>query len=459
MPSTYPYLCNKMMHEFEHKVSELINKEHLLPTGGLVIVGLSGGADSVALLSALSASGYKCMAAHCNFGLRGDEADRDQQHAMTIARQLGAEWMCVKFDTKAYMQQHGVSAEMACRDLRYNWFRELMSETGAAAIAVAHHRDDNVETLLLNLMRGAGVHGLRGMKPRNGDVIRPMLECSRDEVLAYLSDKGLEYITDSSNLVNDVKRNRIRNIILPLINAELPGATEAMARSIDALRDNELIVDEARDKAQKQYMDGDRIDLKALFDDHPATAQALLFELLYPIGFNATLIRDIGSAFLVGNSGRRFNIGKKTALLDHGSLILNITNDSQSNELIIKLTDSSTLPPWLKMERITPAEFKPERNPNIMYMDATEADNGSNKWALRHWREGDRMIPFGMNGSRKLSDIFSDAKLSVAEKDKVWILTCNEKITWLAGIRASQLFKINRNTREIIKITYLPELV
>ncbi|MDE7443098.1 MAG: tRNA lysidine(34) synthetase TilS, partial [Muribaculaceae bacterium] len=189
------------MHEFEHKIKQLIDSEGLLPDGGKVIVGLSGGADSVALLSALRALNYRCVAAHCNFSLRGKEADRDQHHAQTIAMQLDAEWRTVKFDTKSYMQANGVSAEMACRELRYEWFNRLLEDAEAEAIAVAHHRDDNVETFLLNLLRGAGIHGLRGMKPRNGHVIRPMLNCTRAEVTNYLSTKGLTFVTDSTNLV------------------------------------------------------------------------------------------------------------------------------------------------------------------------------------------------------------------------------------------------------------------
>ncbi|MDE6491207.1 MAG: tRNA lysidine(34) synthetase TilS, partial [Muribaculaceae bacterium] len=230
------------MDELEHKVLQSIARHRLIADDTRpVIVGLSGGADSVALLATLTALGYRCVAAHCNFGLRGEESIRDRDHSRAIADRLGCEWITTEFNTRAYMLQNGISLEMACRDLRYNWFAEQLNALGAQAIAVAHHRDDNIETLMLNLLRGSGIRGLRGMRPRNGDIIRPLLECTRSDITAYLERRAIPYITDSSNLENDVARNRLRNIVLPCIYREFPQAPDTISRTIAILAGTEPV--------------------------------------------------------------------------------------------------------------------------------------------------------------------------------------------------------------------------
>lgn len=447
------------MHDFEYKIAQFIASEHLLARDAKVIVGLSGGADSIALLSVLCTLGYRCVAAHCNFGLRGNEADRDQAHARDTAHRLGAEWTTISFDTKAYMRSHGMSAEMACRELRYEWFGRLLDTYGAEAVAVAHHRNDNVETLLLNLLRGAGIHGLRGMRPRNGSIIRPLLNCDRTDVISYLADKGLSYVTDSSNLINDVKRNRLRNIILPALNSEFPGATDAIVRSISALRDNELIIDEAAASAAERYATDRDIDLNTLFGEHPDTAHALLFEILYPMGFNATHIRDIAEAHRNGKSGRQFHAAGHTAMLDRGRLIFSATPQPADSDIehAVAIDRDIEHPIRLKTEHLSPSEFASQRNAYILYLDADAALAPGRRWTLRRWRNGDRMKPFGMNGSKKLSDIFSDAKLSVSQKGQMWLLTCDNNIVWIPGIRSSDLFKVTAATSDILKITYIPQ--
>ena len=211
------------------RIEAYIAREKLLVPGSRVVVGLSGGADSVALLAILARLGYDCVACHCNFMLRGEESVRDRNHAQRIARELHATFVETTFDTTAYAQAQGISIEMAARELRYAWFEQMRIEHQAQAIAVAHHRDDNTETVLLNLTRGTGLAGLTGMSPRNGHIVRPLLCASRDEIVEYLAHEQLDYVTDSTNLSNDYTRNKIRNEIIPLMSGINPSVLESIA--------------------------------------------------------------------------------------------------------------------------------------------------------------------------------------------------------------------------------------
>ena len=441
----------------ELSVRDAIARDGLLASGGApVIVGLSGGADSVALLSSLCALGYYCVAVHCNFHLRGDEAMRDQRHAEAVAMAVGVECRVVDFDTKEYMASNGVSLEMACRELRYGYFGRLLEEIGAQAIAVAHHRDDNVETFFLNLLRGTGLRGLRGMLPRQGNVVRPLLGVTRADIEEYLKRKGLTYVTDSSNAVNDVVRNRLRNIVLPAVRSEFPDADRAIAATIDILRQNEIVYDSAISVAAGKYKSdyGDCIALSALVTEQSAAA-TVLFELLREYGFNASQAADMVRSH--DSSGRRFLSGTHEALINRGELLLYRLSDADAS-VECRITDVADQLQWpvaCAIERIGRSAFAPRSGvADTIYMD-TRALDGNPEWVVRSWRDGDRLKPFGMSGSRKLSDIFSDAKLSMADKRNIRVLTRNGEIMWVLGMRASRLFAVSDDTTEILKITLL----
>lgn len=388
-----------------------------------MIVGLSGGADSVALLALLREQGVECIAAHCNFGLRGDEADRDEAHARAIAARLGSDFVSVKFNTRAVMAEKGISAEMACRELRYDFFEKLRRERGARWIAVAHHLDDNIETLFLNLLRGSGIHGVRGMLPVSGHIIRPLLDLTREEILQYLDEQGFDYVTDSSNLSNEFRRNKLRNQVLPALYEAFPDAHRAIGRSLSHLRDNEALYNSLLPE-----------ELPSLPEIKRSAAPAtLLHELLAPLGFTA----DQTEKMLTAESGSSFRSATHLAEIDRG-------------ELHVEPVDSNPpAPPRLKWTRISPSDFKPETD--ALYLDASALD-GEPKWEVRPVRTGDRMKPFGMKGSRLISDIFASAKLPARKRRKAYVLTRNAQILWLIGLRTSALFPVTPSSTEILKI-------
>jgi tRNA(Ile)-lysidine synthase len=438
------------MNSFEHKISNIIAAKALLHSNAPVIVAVSGGADSVALLAVLSALGYKCIAAHCNFHLRGDESNRDMAHVQAICSDMGIELQVQHFDVPAQMQQTGQSVEMACRDLRYAWFRSLMKERGAQAIAVGHHREDQIETFMLNLMRGTGIAGLTGMAPEAANVVRPMLECSRAEIEAYLHEKGISFIDDSTNAQNDYKRNRVRNIILPSLEREFDGAGEAILTTMSHLTDNRALYDYAVQSIGAKFVnEGGAINIAAMHRELPAAvARMLLFEMLKPYGFNITHAENMLAA--VGTAV--FASATHTAELSRGMLTIVINSDVDNSDecVCVSLDKGITEPIHLAISRHDIAEFKPTRDNNVIYLDESVLD-GNPVFELRHWRRGDTLQPFGMKGSKLVSDIFTDLHFSAQQKRETWLLTRNGIILWIVGVRASRHFSVSK--RPYIRIS------
>ena len=285
-------------------VRAYIEKYRLLTENRPVLVGVSGGADSIALLTILVESGYSCIAAHCNFHLRGDESLRDEQFVREYARKLDVPFLMTDFDTRKYAADRHLSIEMAARELRYGWFEEQRAGTGAQAVAVAHHRDDSVETLLMNLVRGTGIRGMSGIRPRNGFVVRPLLAVSREDILEWLAGRGLTYVTDSTNLSDAYTRNFIRLRVLPLLEEINPSVKDAIARTSEHLSAAEAVylhvVEEARNAVVEQ---GDRLSIAALMR-YPSP-DAILYELLKTYGFTRPVAEDVYLS-LTKESGKTF---------------------------------------------------------------------------------------------------------------------------------------------------------
>ncbi|MCM1504276.1 MAG: tRNA lysidine(34) synthetase TilS [Muribaculum sp.] len=422
-----------------------------------VIVALSGGADSVALLCALCELGYECTAAHCDFHLRGDESERDRIHAATVAEMLGADYEEIHFDVDEYRRTHSVSVEMACRELRYGWFHSLSESLGNIPVAVAHHREDNVETLFLNLFRGTGISGLTGMKFVNGIIVRPMLDASRGEIELYLNKRGISYVTDSSNLLNDVKRNRIRNLIMPAIKEQFPDAGQGLSATMDNLARTESLYRELIERQRQKYVSGQGniVDINLLLAEsrEPAT---LLFELIREKGFNFTQASNIVSAALGQTaSGKVFKSDSCTAALDRGLLRITVQSNGAvvASTFSLDMTKEGYAQPGINVSRIVRDKLTFDRSGMSLYLDSSVLD-GNPEFELRHWHEGDRIAPFGMKGTRLVSDIFSDAKLSVDDKRRIWILTRNGLILWIVGLRTSRHFPVTDSTTEIIRLHF-----
>lgn len=406
-------------------------------------VALSGGADSVALLAALRSLGYTCEALHCNYHLRGDESDRDCRIALAAASATGAGWHVADMDVEARTRATGESVEMACRELRYGWFASMCAELRLSAVAVAHHRDDRVETFLLNATRGTGLRGLASMRRRRDIYIRPMLGCKRHEIEEYLRKRGLSYAVDSSNLTDDYMRNRVRHHVLPALERVRPDALDRLSDTIDRLDDTRTLYDHMVRRMRDIYVGQDgTIDLDRLITAEGDASAQLLYEFVSPYGLGMDHVRRIMSAS--GESGRRFG----PLLLDRGRLVVSRISGTEQS-------DQEWIPgePPLTVTEIRRHDFAPERDPLTIYLDAGAFADSSARWMIRPWRKGDRLRPFGMKGSRLVSDILSDAHYSIDRKKQVRLLTRGGIIIWVIGLRASDHFKVTDHTERIVKIT------
>ncbi len=441
--------------QFLDKIRRTIESHGILRREGRVVVAVSGGADSVALLSALLRLGYDCVAAHCNFHLRGDESIRDMRFVERLTDRLGVDLYVKDFDVDARRKISGESIEMACRELRYEWFAALLDREYAQAVAVGHHREDQIETFFLNLMRGSGLAGLAGMKYRNGHVARPLLDVSRHEIEEYLRGCSLGWIVDSSNASDDFARNRLRNRLLPMLEQLFPGGTDAVLRSMAILRENCDVYESAAKSGIKPYLSHDgEIDLDAMIAGEPHAA-AFLFEHLRGEGFNRAQTDDMLAAAV--RSGGTFAAGRRHIReLDHGILRAPRAGIPAAPDAVEVSLDGDILQPvHIAVSCHDVVEFVPERNPDVAYIDACALD-GARRWELRHWRRGDRMAPYGLGGTKLLSDIFADARLSAGAKRSAWLLTRDGEILWAVGLRASASFAVTPLTRRYLRLQLIP---
>lgn len=431
------------------KVAKYIDKHRLLKQEAKVIVALSGGADSVALLLLLQNLGYNCTAAHCNFHLRGDESMRDEHFVRSLCERLGVHCSVKEFDTKLYAAQNGISIEMAARDLRYEFFEQERINRKADAIAVAHHRDDSAETLLLNLIRGTGIRGLHGIRPINGYIVRPLLGVSRKEILEYLQQQGEAYVTDSTNLTTDYTRNKIRLELLPLMQQINPSAIESIAATAERIAEAEKIYCNAIAESEKRVKEEDTISIKALLQElSPAT---VLFELLSPYGFNSTQTNDIFET-LNNDSSKQFISDKRRLIKEREKLIISkIEERKDINETLPEegkiTTPSGSL--WINRETF---DGNITKSPDTACLDI---DKLHLPLRVRYTRHGDRFKPFGMKGSKLVSDYLTDRKRTTLEKEEQLVITdAKDSIVWLVGERPAAPYCITNGTKEILRITW-----
>lgn len=431
------------------KVSQYIEKHQLISKGETILVGLSGGSDSVALLHMLSTAGYSCVAAHCNFHLRGEESQRDENFVRQWCQDKNIPLHVKQFNTESYANKEHISIEMAARQLRYNWFEELCNVLGIHHVAIAHHQDDSAETVLLNLIRGTGIKGLTGISPKNGNIIRPMLCLSKTEINQYIEEHSLNYVDDSTNGKTVYQRNKIRLEILPLMEQINPSVKNTIARMSYHLSQVENIYESFIRLEKTRVMPDNRILIAEL--EKCLEPEALLFEILAPYGFNSDQITQIYRS-LNGISGKIFFSPTYRLLKNRDDMVVDkisaICDDSYSIQ-----EDATRLdfPIHLNIESINNLEnFTIPKSPHTLCIDR---DKVSFPLVLRRWEKGDWFIPFGMDGRKKLSDYFSDNKFSIADKESSWILTSEDKVVWIVGHRPDNRFKVDTCTRKILKIS------
>lgn len=417
------------------KVERYINKHKLLNPNELYIVALSGGADSVALLLLLKNAGFNVHAAHCNFRLRGAESDRDEVFCVELCQGLGVELHRAHFDTREYAELHKVSIEMAARELRYRWFEQLREDIGAAGICVAHHRDDSVENIILNMVRGTGVHGLVGIRPRNGYILRPLLCVSRDEIEGFLTSCGQKYITDSTNLEDEATRNKVRHHIIPELQQLNGKALENIQRMTERMAAVEELLDAYKAQTIVRKEDGIAIRKLDVLNDY------LLYELLADYGFNSAQASQICDSMRADSVGSVFSSADYDLLVDRECLLVE-PHLEPMKPFVIPETGTYILDEKHKI-RVESGAFEVSKDPLVATLDASKVHF---PLTVRRAEEGDWMVPFGMSGRKLLSDMMTDLKKSIFDKRKQIVVTDNQGvIIWAVGLRVSQNVAILSN--------------
>ena len=441
-------------HPFLQKVSAFIVRHDLLSLQGKYLVALSGGADSMALLKSLFMLHYNVEAVHCNFHLRGEESDRDEAFCRQQCEELGVRLHVAHFATEEYATAHQVSIEMAARDLRYDYFERLRVDIGADDVVVAHHRDDSVETVLINLIRGTGLHGLRGISPRRQHIIRPLLCVGRKEILGFLHDQGMTYVTDSTNLKDDIIRNKIRLDILPLMEEINPSVTDAIASTAERLRSAAEIFDQAvADRIARAEICSDGLD-GGIYSLDQVTEEYTLFHILSPYGFSPSMIEDVFKASRNARTGMVFRSDSHELLFDRGKMIIQrILPEVKPYK--IPETGTYCLANKCRL-RIGPVALEKvvfsRENQDTVFVDAAKV---SFPLTLRTVRPGDRIHPLGMHGSRLVSDILTDLKMNLFDKRRQLVIEDGQgEIIWLVGQRYNRHFRISPETEKALRIDF-----
>lgn len=431
-------------------------KKYNIPRDAGFIIAVSGGADSISLLHAFKYLNLKILALHCNFSLRGKESDMDEQFVKRFCDSYGIALSVKKFDTTAYAREKGISIEMAARELRYAWFAEMKAKKKMDYIVVGHHADDLAETFFINICRGTGIKGLTGIKPVNGDILRPLLPCSRNDILQYIEDRQLGFRTDSTNNSLDYVRNRIRHQVIPVFKDINPAFRETMEENCEALKETEAIFRYGIGQLQEQVMECEDdeilIDIeKTLATPAPYT---LLYETLKPFGFNKAQIRDVLNS---GNAtpGKQFIAG--THILTKGRRYWRLFDSSSHTATRVEIAQEGDYTVNGRIYRFTVLPLSPDfvipKDPAIACLDAEKI-----KFPLlvRNWQAGDYFCPIGMKRSKKkLSDFFTDQKFSARQKKDCLLLLSEGQVAWIMEHRPDERFKVTSFTRKILMIESL----
>lgn len=414
-----------------------------------LLIAISGGIDSVVLTRLCHRLKLNIALAHCNFNLRGDESDADEDFVLQLAEDLDLEVFIESFDTNAYAEEHKLSTQMAARDLRYHWFQKLKDQLKFDYILTAHHADDNLETFLINLSRGTGLNGLKGIPEINGAIVRPLLLFSTKDIEVYAKEHQLKWRIDSSNASTKYLRNKLRHDVIPVLKEINPQLLRNFQKTLSNLNDTADIVEDSLNAVFKRAIvniDVNTLKFKISEFKTLKNPKAYLHEFLKDFGF--TEWNDVVN-LLDAQTGKQVFSSTHRLLKDRDYLILtNITSDEKYQVITIAQNDTDIQIPYGVLQFNREVDMSSTKS-NILYVD-----NALLKYPLsiRKWQEGDFFYPLGMNGKKKLSKYLKDEKLSLIEKENIWLLISGDAIVWVIGKRPDDRFKVTEKTQEILKI-------
>jgi tRNA(ile)-lysidine synthase len=438
---------------FLRKLNNFINKNNLLSGNRKLLVAVSGGIDSVVLLDMLVRCGYRCAVAHCNFHLRSNESDNDEQFVRALVQKYDIPLFVRQFDTIQTAKNDNISIEMAARKLRYDWFEELVKNNDFQSVAVAHHKNDNTETVLLNMARGSGLQGLAGIRARRGAVVRPLLCFDREEIELYAKLNNIEHCTDRTNTDTEFQRNRIRHNIIPEFLAINNNFVEQIDRFAAIMREYNDFFDYEIKKHKTDIVNYQphktEIDIPLLLEKR--FARIILFDIIKDINLPVSILDEIDK-LIHSQTGKYITIYNKRIIKNRDKLLI-VDEVDNSDEIynIHPETRHTEQPVEMRLDVLEAKEIS-----TLKCRESTaliDYDRLTFPLTVRHWQHGDRFIPLGMKGYKKLSDFFVDQKIDIAEKRNIFILTdANGQIIWIISHRLDNRFRITENTKRVLRI-------
>jgi len=481
--------CNKFKHyqltnyqlsikmNLLEKYKAYIKNEGLFKSKDRLLLAVSGGVDSVVLCELCNAGGYDFVIAHCNFKLRGTDSDRDEAFVRELGKKYGVEVFVKSFDTQAIAKKEKKSIEETARDLRYEWFFELVGsrESGISSgesavgsssadfttgyrlltadwILTAHHADDNIETVLMNFFRGTGMKGLRGILPKQGKLIRPLLFAKRDELEQFAKENDLAFVVDHTNAENEYTRNYFRNEVIPMVSTKFPGAKENLLKNIQRLGEANDLYEQAIEWHKKKLLEpkGNEVHIPVLKLAKSEPLATIVYEIIKEYGFTAHQTEEV-IALLQSETGKYIQSPSHRIIKNRKWLIISPNSPLETNLIIIEEDFRSCQFPVgsLQISRVPIADWKLSPANSVASLDSSQIKF---PLILRPWKKGDYFYPLGMNKKKKLSRFFIDKKLSLTEKEKVWVIESERKIIWVIGMRIDERFKVNERTKSVLEL-------
>jgi len=435
----------------QEKFKDYIKQQHLFNPKDKLLLAVSGGVDSVVLCELCKQAGYDFAIAHCNFQLRGEESERDEKFVAALAKRYVVDFHTTTFDTNAVAKKEKKSVEEAARDLRYAWFEEVSIKQGYNYIVTAHHAGDNIETVLMNFFRGTGIKGLHGILPKQNKIVRPLLFANKNSLQLFATTNKLEFVTDHTNAQNDFTRNYFRNELIPGIKKVFPEAEENILNNITRLGEAEQLYHEAITLHKKKLLEqkGNEVHIPVLKLQQAVPLRAVLYEIIKDYNFTAHQTDDVMS-LLQSESGKYIRSSSHRIIRNRKWLIISPNQTSEAQNILIEEKDKEITFENGVLQIEKPLTFNLQSSTSVAQLDAAEIKF---PLLLRKWKQGDYFYPLGMQKKKKLSRFFIDQKLSLTEKENIWVIESNKKILWVVGMRIDDRFKITDKTNNILQVS------
>jgi tRNA(Ile)-lysidine synthase len=436
------------------KFTEFIKKENLFQSKDKLLLAVSGGVDSVVMCELCKQAGFDFVIAHCNFQLRGEESERDEQFVTDISKKYDVEIFVKKFDTEKYAEDKKLSIQVAARELRYEWFHHLIGDK-IRHVLTAHHANDNIETLLMNFFKGTGINGLQGIMKKQKHIVRPLLFATKEELLEFAKENELKYVEDSSNASDKYTRNYFRNQLIPSIQKIFPQVEENLLNNIQRFSEIGILYQQSIDHHKKKLLEkkGEEIHIPVLKLLKLQPLATIVYEIIKVFGFTPHQTEEV-IKLLKSDSGKYVQSSSHKIFRNRKWLIISPNNTSVAENILIEEKDRmiQLANGQLKFEKIKADNHKPANNNSVAMLDADEI---TFPLLLRSWKQGDYFYPLGMNKKKKLSRFFIDQKLSITEKENTRVIEMNKKIVWVVGKRIDDRYKITAKTKNILLISLL----